>query len=92
MPVEERSRRLDLRHVCVCSVDPPGCKDIDDALSLEVLENGNYRVRKRASKYKANGGGGEGGGEGGDLVCQMSACLVMKQRRRCYGSMHADLS
>nr|CEL66814.1 TPA: DIS3-like exonuclease 1, related [Neospora caninum Liverpool] len=44
MPEEERKQRLDLRHVCVCSVDPPGCKDIDDALSLEVLENGNYRV------------------------------------------------
>ncbi|PFH33293.1 RNB family domain-containing protein [Besnoitia besnoiti] len=44
MPEAERQARLDLRHVCVCSVDPPGCKDIDDALSLEVLENGNYRV------------------------------------------------
>ncbi|KFH10626.1 RNB family domain-containing protein, partial [Toxoplasma gondii VAND] len=44
MSEEDRKGRLDLRHVCVCSVDPPGCKDIDDALSLEVLENGNYRV------------------------------------------------
>ncbi|PHJ16079.1 rnb family domain-containing protein [Cystoisospora suis] len=44
MPIEEKAQRLDLRHICVCSVDPPGCKDIDDALSLEVLEDGNYRV------------------------------------------------
>ncbi|KAF4738626.1 exosome catalytic subunit dis3, partial [Perkinsus olseni] len=29
---EEISRRLDLRDVTVCSIDPPGCKDIDDAL------------------------------------------------------------
>ena len=27
-------RRQDLRHLCVCSVDPPGCKDIDDALHM----------------------------------------------------------
>lgn len=26
--------REDLRHLCVCSVDPPGCKDIDDALHV----------------------------------------------------------
>ena len=41
---EEISRRLDLRSVCVCSIDPPGCKDIDDALSCEKLENGNFRI------------------------------------------------
>lgn len=43
-PEEEIARRMDLRDVVVCSVDPPGCKDIDDALSCEVLPNGNYRV------------------------------------------------
>ena len=26
--------RTDLRHIAVCSVDPPGCKDIDDALHV----------------------------------------------------------
>ncbi|EER07923.1 mitotic control protein dis3, putative, partial [Perkinsus marinus ATCC 50983] len=41
---EEISRRLDLRNVTVCSIDPPGCKDIDDALSCEVLDNGNWRI------------------------------------------------
>lgn len=36
--------RLDLRHVCVFSVDPPGCKDIDDALHCTTLPNGNFEV------------------------------------------------
>ena len=36
--------RIDLRGIPVCSIDPPGCKDIDDALSCELLENGNFRV------------------------------------------------
>jgi exosome complex exonuclease DIS3/RRP44 len=29
--------RLDLRHLVICSVDPPGCKDIDDALHVRRL-------------------------------------------------------
>jgi exosome complex exonuclease DIS3/RRP44 len=41
---DEIARRLDLRGIPVCSIDPPGCKDIDDALSCEVLVNGNFRV------------------------------------------------
>ena len=28
----------------MCSVDPPGCKDIDDALHCIILPNGNYQV------------------------------------------------
>eukprot|EP00933_Yihiella_yeosuensis_P026726 TRINITY_DN2077_c0_g1_i1.p1 TRINITY_DN2077_c0_g1~~TRINITY_DN2077_c0_g1_i1.p1 ORF type:complete len:1051 (-),score=230.23 TRINITY_DN2077_c0_g1_i1:158-3310(-) len=36
--------RTDFRNVIVCSVDPPGCKDIDDALSCEELPNGNFKV------------------------------------------------
>ncbi|XP_064071350.1 exosome complex exonuclease RRP44 [Vanessa tameamea] len=32
IPEEELARRVDLRATCVCSVDPPGCTDIDDAL------------------------------------------------------------
>uniref|UniRef100_A0A8D0GXL4 Exosome complex exonuclease RRP44 n=1 Tax=Sphenodon punctatus TaxID=8508 RepID=A0A8D0GXL4_SPHPU len=36
--------REDLRHLCVCSVDPPGCTDIDDALHCRELENGNLEV------------------------------------------------
>ena len=36
--------REDLRHLCVCSVDPPGCTDIDDALHFRKLGNGNAEV------------------------------------------------
>ena len=36
--------RLDLRSLNVCSIDPPGCKDIDDALHAIRLENGNLQV------------------------------------------------
>ncbi|CAN4078578.1 unnamed protein product [Withania somnifera] len=36
--------RQDLRHLRVCSVDPPGCKDIDDALHCMPLPNGNFEV------------------------------------------------
>ncbi|KAF5828225.1 hypothetical protein DUNSADRAFT_18006 [Dunaliella salina] len=36
--------RTDLRHLPVCSVDPPGCKDIDDALHVRPLPNGNYEL------------------------------------------------
>ena len=35
----------DLREtVCIVSIDPPGCKDIDDALHARLLENGNIEV------------------------------------------------
>ncbi|GMH41507.1 hypothetical protein BSKO_09417 [Bryopsis sp. KO-2023] len=36
--------RMDLRDRCVCSVDPPGCTDIDDALHIKDLPNGNIEV------------------------------------------------
>ncbi|XP_062144128.1 exosome complex exonuclease RRP44 homolog A isoform X2 [Alnus glutinosa] len=36
--------RQDLRHLCVFSVDPPGCKDIDDALHCTSLPTGNFEV------------------------------------------------
>lgn len=39
------SKREDLRPLPVCSVDPPGCTDIDDALHCRQLENGNLEVR-----------------------------------------------
>lgn len=44
IPQEEIDRRLDLRGECICSVDPIGCKDIDDALHCKILPNGNYEV------------------------------------------------
>ena len=44
-PSEEDYRiRRDLRALNVCSIDPPGCTDIDDALHVIQLENGNYQV------------------------------------------------
>uniref|UniRef100_A0A131YT94 Exosome complex exonuclease RRP44 n=1 Tax=Rhipicephalus appendiculatus TaxID=34631 RepID=A0A131YT94_RHIAP len=42
-PKEEQGRK-DLRHLCICSVDPPGCTDIDDALHCRELPSGNYEV------------------------------------------------
>uniref|UniRef100_A0A8C0J9T6 Protein DIS3 homolog n=1 Tax=Chelonoidis abingdonii TaxID=106734 RepID=A0A8C0J9T6_CHEAB len=41
---EDMKFREDLRYLCVCSVDPPGCTDIDDALHCRELENGNLEV------------------------------------------------
>lgn len=40
----DMKNREDLRHLCVCSVDPPGCTDIDDALHCRELKNGNLEV------------------------------------------------
>ena len=36
--------RKDLRDLLVCSIDPPGCVDIDDALHARQLPNGNFEV------------------------------------------------
>lgn len=36
--------REDLRALDICSVDPPGCTDIDDALHCRDLPNGNLEV------------------------------------------------
>ncbi|PVU95866.1 hypothetical protein BB561_001545 [Smittium simulii] len=36
--------RKDIRHINVCSIDPPGCTDIDDALHCTILDNGNFQV------------------------------------------------
>lgn len=36
--------REDLRHLAICSVDPPGCKDIDDALHIRPLPNGHSEL------------------------------------------------
>ena len=44
IPKEEYEKRTDFRGTCVCSIDPPGCKDIDDALHCKLLPNGNYQV------------------------------------------------
>lgn len=36
--------RRDLRGLQICSIDPVGCQDIDDALHARPLPNGNYEV------------------------------------------------
>ncbi|GAA5995943.1 exosome catalytic subunit DIS3 [Rhodotorula paludigena] len=36
--------REDLRDEIVCSIDPPGCQDIDDALHAKRLPNGNIQA------------------------------------------------
>ncbi len=36
--------RRDLRDLLVCSIDPVGCQDIDDALHVRPLPNGNFEV------------------------------------------------
>ncbi|XP_049591457.1 exosome complex exonuclease RRP44 [Syngnathus scovelli] len=41
---EDMVGREDLRNLNVCSVDPPGCTDIDDALHYIELGNGNFEV------------------------------------------------
>lgn len=42
--LKDMVKREDLRHLTVCSVDPPGCTDIDDALHCRELDNGNLEV------------------------------------------------
>lgn len=37
-------KRRDLRDKLICSIDPPGCVDIDDALHAKKLPNGNWEV------------------------------------------------
>lgn len=36
--------RRDLRELTICSIDPVGCQDIDDALHARSLPNGNFEV------------------------------------------------
>ncbi|XP_056355796.1 DIS3-like exonuclease 1 isoform X3 [Oenanthe melanoleuca] len=42
---EEASKRLDLRDThLIFSIDPKGCEDVDDALSVRTLPNGNLEL------------------------------------------------
>ena len=41
---EEIKRRRDMRNVLTFTIDPADAKDFDDALSFQVLENGNYEI------------------------------------------------
>lgn len=44
--LQDLAERRDLRNcgIDICSIDPPGCTDIDDALHCRVLDNGNFEV------------------------------------------------
>lgn len=42
--MQDLKNRVDLRDITICSVDPPGCTDIDDALHCRQLPNGNLEV------------------------------------------------
>ncbi|CAG4950299.1 unnamed protein product [Colias eurytheme] len=44
IPEEEIKLREDCRKLCIFSIDPHNCRDIDDAVSCRVLENGNYEI------------------------------------------------
>ncbi|CAG9793841.1 unnamed protein product [Diatraea saccharalis] len=44
IPENEIKKREDCRKLCVFSIDPPNCRDIDDAVSCRLLENGNYEI------------------------------------------------
>ena len=41
---KEIAKRKDFRDVVTFTIDPKDAKDFDDALSFEILENGNYKV------------------------------------------------
>jgi len=44
IPVYEIHRRRDMRKVLTFTIDPEDAKDFDDALSYQILENGNLEV------------------------------------------------
>lgn len=41
---EEIARRRDMRQVTTLTIDPHDAKDLDDALSIQKLENGNWEI------------------------------------------------
>lgn len=42
--IEEIAKRRDMRNVLTFTIDPKDAKDFDDALSFQVLDNGNYEI------------------------------------------------
>ncbi|XP_047113622.1 DIS3-like exonuclease 2 [Schistocerca piceifrons] len=41
---EEIQKRVDLRKECIFTIDPKTAKDLDDAVSCNLLENGNFEI------------------------------------------------
>lgn len=41
---QDLSERQDLRKLCIFTIDPLTAKDLDDAMSCEKLDNGNFKV------------------------------------------------
>ncbi|XP_073314492.1 DIS3-like exonuclease 2 isoform X1 [Primulina huaijiensis] len=44
LPPKELQSRRDLRNLCTFTIDPDTASDLDDALSVESLSNGDFRV------------------------------------------------
>lgn len=44
IPQEEIDRRLDLRDMNIFTIDGEDAKDLDDAVSIEMLDNGNFKL------------------------------------------------
>ncbi|GAK57685.1 ribonuclease R [Candidatus Vecturithrix granuli] len=44
IPAEEIQQRLDLRDQCIFTIDGENARDFDDAVSIERLENGHYKL------------------------------------------------
>lgn len=44
IPKEEIKRRRDFRAITTFTIDPHDAKDFDDALSIQMLPNGNYEI------------------------------------------------
>ncbi|MGK0465864.1 ribonuclease R [Clostridium sp.] len=44
IPQEQYARRTDLRDLRMVTIDGEDAKDLDDAVSIEILESGNYRL------------------------------------------------
>ncbi|XP_057809707.1 DIS3-like exonuclease 2 [Salvia miltiorrhiza] len=44
IPQEELESRRDLRNLCIFTIDPSTATELDDALSVEMLPDGNFRV------------------------------------------------